>query len=128
MLVINTRNKLAVAHADFTSHGMLRGTCLGEALQTYQQNLSPRPGLTSNLDEDNKLTGPDGNGEDGRDLDLDDNNNNNGENDNGGDGGNDSNAGGDGSPGPADGPPVFSEVVLAHKRGMFFFSSLTNHS
>ena len=83
---------------------MLRGTCLGEALQALQCDLGPEVG---DLDDDDELTGPDGNGEDGCDLDLD----LDGDNDNSGD---------DGSPGPVDGPSVFSEVVLAHKRGICF--------
>ena len=52
----------------------------------------------------------DGNGEDDCDLDLDGDNNSN----------NNDNSGDDGSPGPVDDPSVFSEVVLAHKRGICF--------
>lgn len=99
MLTINTRNdKLSAARADFTSRGMLRGTCLGEALQELGRNLSPN---ISDSDDEDEFSGPDGNGEDGSDLDT--------EHEEGED---------DGAPGPVDGPPVFSEVVLAHKKGM----------
>ena len=95
MLVINSRNdKLAAAHSDFSSRGMLLGTCLGEALHDVL-------GVDADdVDDPDEFSGPDGNGEDGRDLDLDD--------------GNDED---DGSPGPVDGPPVFSEVILAQKKG-----------
>ena len=96
MLVINTRNnKLAAARADFTARGMLHGTCLGEALQAQGHDLSSNAG---NLDDEDEFSGPDGNGEGGSDLDME------GEDDSG-------------APGPVDGPPVFSEAVLAQKRG-----------
>ena len=40
MLAINTRNdKLAAARIDFSSCGMLNGTCLGEALKQLQNTL-----------------------------------------------------------------------------------------
>ena len=40
MLVINTRNdKLAAARVDFSSRGMLQGTCLGEALRLWRHDL-----------------------------------------------------------------------------------------
>lgn len=101
MLVVNTRiDKLAAARADFTSRGMLHGSCLGEALQALQRELSIES--VSDSDDEDELGGPDGNGETGGDLDLNDNNND--DNDNG-------------SPGPVDGPPVLSEVALAQKRG-----------
>jgi len=98
MLTINTRNdKLAAVRADFSSRGMLKGTCLGEALRLWhhEHGIDVR-------DDENEFGGPDGNGEDGCDLDLD------GDNE------------GDGPPGPVDGPPVFSEVVLVSKRGIGF--------
>ena len=96
MLVINMRNdKLAVARADFIARGMLHGTCLGEALQAQGHDLSSN---TGNLDDKDEFSGPDGNGEGGSDLDME------GEDDSG-------------APGPVDGPPVFSEAVLAQKRG-----------
>jgi hypothetical protein len=127
MLTINTRNdKLAAARVDFSSRGMLRGTCLGEVLQFWNNvsnnvndndndygndndndsgnNNDNDSGNNNNNNNNNEeYNGPDGNGEGGSDLDIDDDN------------GDDNN--GDGSPGPVDGPPVLSEVVLAQKRG-----------
>ena len=99
MLTINTRNdKLAAARIDFSSRGMLHGTCLGEVLQSWQDNLD---GKASNDGNNDDCSGPDGNGEGGNDLDVDQ-----------GDGDD------DGSPGAVDGPSVLSEVVLALKRGI----------
>ena len=105
MLTINTRNdKLAAARVDFSSRGMLRGTCLGEVLQLWNNVSNNVNDNDNDNDNDNEeYNGPDGNGEGGSDLDIDDNN------------GDDNN--GDGAPGPVDGPPVLSEVVLAQKRG-----------
>ena len=105
MLVINTRNdKLAAARTDFSSRGMLQGTCLGEALQLWHHDHSDDTSDDGNdSDEDG---GPNGNGEGGADLDIDDDDN---EDDN------------DGSPGPVDGPPILSEVTLARKRGIEVF-------
>jgi len=101
MLVINTRNdKLTAARADFSSRGMLQGTCLSEALQSHHGPSTDANNSDGSDDDDDEFGGPDGNGEDGNDLDLDDDD------------------GDDGSPGPVDGPPVFSEVVLARKRGI----------
>ena len=98
MLTINSRiDKLAAARADFTSRGMLQGTCLGEALRLWDQLLDQD---TSSDDAVDEFSGPDGNGEPGSDLDIEDS----GDND-------------DGSPGPVDGPSVLSEVLLAHKKG-----------
>ena len=99
MLIINTRNdKLAAARVDFTSRGMLHGTCLGEALRLWHQGLEASD---SSEDVEDDSSGPDGNGEDGCDLDL------NGEvNED------------DVPPGPVDGPPIFSEVTLALRRGL----------
>ena len=97
MLTINTRNdKLAAARADFSSRGMLKGTCLGEALRLWHDE----HGIDVGDDDSDEFGGPDGNGEDGCDLDLD------GDNE------------GDGPPGPVDDPLVFSEVVLASKKGI----------
>lgn len=104
MLTINTRNdKLAAARVDFSSRGMLQGTCLGEALELWHRNLN---GDASGDDDDgddvdDEHSGPDGNGEGGSDLDVDSNDNED-----------------NGAPGPVDGPPILSEVVLALKRGI----------
>ena len=96
MLTIKTRNdKLAAARVDFTSRGMLRGTCLGEALRHHNHNTA----ASDSQNNEDKTSGPDGNGQGGRDLDLDN------EDDK------------DGSPGSLDGPPVLSEVTLALKKG-----------
>jgi len=103
MLTINTRNdKLAAARVDFSSRGMLQGTCLGEALRMWDH------GLDSDIEDDgeDEFGGPDGNGEGGNDLDVEDDNSED-----------------DGSPGPVDGPPTFSEVALAQKRGNYFYTS-----
>ena len=101
---------------------MLHGTCLGDAIQLWKEEASIED--VSDLDDNDELSGPDGNGESGIDLDLesdDDNNNSDGDgHDSGSDNGGDSNGDSDGSPGPVDGPPVFSEVVLAQKRGTWF--------
>ena len=99
MLVINMRNdKLAAACIDFASRGMLRRTCLGEALQLWCQDR----GIEADdpLDDEDESSGPDGNGQGSCDLDL----NNKDNNDNT-------------PPGPVDSPPVLSEVVLAPRRG-----------
>jgi len=102
MLMINTRNnKLAAARVDFASRGMLLGTCLGAAIQLQCHELGiTTSGLDDDDNDDNEFGGLDGNGEGGGDLDLDDDDNED-----------------DGAPGPVDGPPVFSEVVLVRKRG-----------
>jgi len=102
MLTINTRNdKLAAAQVDFASRGMLQGTCLGMAIQSWRRELEiDTSDLDDNNDNDHEFCGPDGNGEGGGDLDLNNDNNKD-----------------DGAPGPVDGPPVFSEVVLAQKQG-----------
>lgn len=103
MLVINTRNdKLAAARVDFTSRGMLHGTCLGEALQLWRQDLDTEAEDSS--DDEDEFGGPDGNGEDGCDLDLDDED----DEDNT-------------PPGPVEGPLVLSEVVLSPRRGNVHF-------
>lgn len=99
MLVINSRiDKLTAARIDFTSRGMLQGTCLGEALRTWLRDNGTDPDYP---DEEDESGGPDGNGESGVDLDLDRDD----DEDNG-------------APGPVDGPGVFSEVMLAQKKGM----------
>ena len=107
MLTINTRNdKMAAVRADFSSRGMLRGTCLGDALRLWYREHGVD---VENDDEDNhedEFSGPDGNGEGDSDLDLDLDDNED-----------------DGSPGPVDGPPTLSEVVLALKRGNPFLPS-----
>ena len=99
MLIINTRNdKLTAARADFLTRGMLHGTCLGEALHDGPGvNVGDQGDLDGSNDE---FSGPDGNGESGCDLDLDHDDNED-----------------NGSPGPVDGPPIFSEVILAHRKG-----------
>jgi hypothetical protein len=93
-------DKLAAAQADFTSRGMLHKSCLGEALQALQCELSTQ--FISNPDDEDKSGGLDGNRETGGNLDLNDNSNN--DNDNG-------------LPGPVAGPPVLSKVALEQKRG-----------
>ena len=70
MLIINSHiSRLTAAQIDFTSWGTLQGTCLGEALQKWHQNLNSN--LSDSDSEDNGFSGPDGNGESGSDLDLD---------------------------------------------------------
>ena len=99
MLIINTQNnKLAAARANFTSQGTLHGTCLGEAIQELHRKLSADG--SSDLSNEDKTNGPDGNGKPGGDLDLEHNNEDNG------------------APGPVDGPAIFSKVILAHKKGI----------
>ena len=102
MLTINTRNdKLAAARVDFISRGMLGGTCLGEALQLWHRERGvDGGGDDDDDDDDDEFGGPDGNGETGGDLDLDHDDDE------------------DDGPGPVDGPSVFSEVALAHKKGI----------
>ena len=103
MLVMNTRNdKLATARVNFTSRGMLRGTCLGKALQLQRQLGDNNDESTSNLNCRREL--------DGRDLDLD-NDGNDGDNSN-----NDNND----PPGLVDDPPIFSEVTLVLRRGLVY--------
>ena len=114
MLVINTRNdKLAAARVDFTSRGMLHGTCLGEALRLWNQTLSTEADDPS--DDEDEYSGPDGNGEDGCDLDLDNqvpglDNEHTEDND---------------PPGPVDGPAILSEVTLAVRRGLVDYPGLS---
>ena len=94
MLIINTRNdKLAAARIDFSSCGMLDGTCLGEVLKKLQTTLNSSNNHNHNHNHNND---PDDGNEDGWDLDADE----------------------DEDPtGAADGPPALSEVTLAQKRG-----------
>lgn len=118
MLIINSRNdKLAAARADFTSRGMLHGTCLAEALQLWRPDLDSDMG-DNDADDVDEFSGPDGNGEDGNDLGIDLDGDNNDNNDNDIDNDNDN----DGAPGPVDGPSILSEVVLARKRGNYLLS------
>jgi hypothetical protein len=108
MLTINTRNdKLAAARIDFSSRGMLEGTCLGETLQLWNHDLgsSTHNDTCDNDNGDDEQSGPDGNGEPGNDLDIGYDNED------------------DGPPGPADGPSILSEVVLARKRGIGLLSA-----
>ena len=89
MLTINTRNdKLAAARIDFSSRGMLDGTCLSEALENLQN---------TSEDEDTSSEGSsDGGSDDGQDLDADED---------------------EDRTGPVDGPPTLSDVTLARKGG-----------
>jgi hypothetical protein len=109
MLTINTRNdKLAAARVDFSSRGMLEGTCLGEILQLWNHDLGNNTSNNNNNDtndadnDNDEHGGPDGNGEGGGDLSIDHDGDDDDDNE---------------SPGPVDGPPILSEVVLARKRG-----------
>ena len=101
---------------------MLQGSCLGEALLLWHHKLDS---ATANDDSDDEYSGPDGNGEGGSDLDIYHNDNNDNSNDDNNNGNNDSDGNDDdddGSPGPVDGPPILSEVVLAQKRGIELLS------
>ena len=103
MLIVNTRNdKLAATYINFTSRGMLRGTCLGEALQLQHQLGDDGDESASNLNRHRDL--------DSRDLDLNDDSNN----------GNNSNNDNNDPPGLVDEPPVFSKVTLALRRGLVY--------
>ena len=93
MLTINTRNdKLAAAHVDFSTRGMLNGTCLGEAIKKHFA-------LEGTTGSDNVEDDQDEDGDDGQDLDADE----------------------DDETGPVDGPTILSDVYLARKRGKAFF-------
>ena len=95
MLTINTRNdKLAAARINFSSHGMLNGTCLSEALEKLQDASDD-----DSDSEDDSIYGSD----DGQDLDADEDE--------------------DLRTGPVDGPPSLSNVTLAQKRGQSCFLS-----
>jgi len=145
MLVINTRNdKLAAARTNFSSRGMLKGTCLGETLQLWHSNLNDNNNAdnaddadndtdndvdndTDNADDnadsdtgdvDNNTDDVDDNADDNADDNVDDNADDNV--DDNVDDDVDNNADDDednGFSGPVEGPPVLSEVVLAQKRG-----------
>ena len=106
MLTINMHNdKLAAARVDFTAQGMLHGTCLSKALQSLHQGLSS-PDL-DNKDGFNELgNNKDGGWNPGHDLGLDNEDNE------------------DDLPGPVDGPPIFSEVTLALRRGLAYSPGL----
>ena len=90
---------------------MLLGTCLGEALKFWHQDLDSIPGSDNGIGDhgdgdgggSNEYGGPDGNGEGGDDLDMDQDQD-----------------GDNGAPGPVDGPSILSEVVLALKKGIGF--------
>ncbi|KAF9780630.1 hypothetical protein BJ322DRAFT_1164944, partial [Thelephora terrestris] len=105
MLTTNSRNdKLAAARVDFSSRGMLNGTCLGEALEKLR-DLSE-----DTSDDDTEDSDLHDNDKHGRDLDTDE----------------------DGEEtGLVDGPSVFSEVTLAHKRArrypLISFQELGRH-
>lgn len=95
MLTINTRNdKLAAARIDFSSRGMLNGTCLSEALEKLQDASDD-----DSDSEDDSIYGSDN----GQDLDADEDE--------------------DLRTGPVDGPPSLSNVTLAQKRGQSCFLS-----
>ena len=97
MLTTNSRNdKLAAAHVDFSTRGMLNGTCLGEAIKKHfcLENTTGGDDTEDDLDED---------GDDGQDLDADED---------------------DEITGPVDGPAILSDVSLASKRGKAFFPCL----
>lgn len=95
MLTINSRNdKLAAARVDFSSRGMLNGTCLSEALEKLR-NLPEEDTISSDGDTEDDLD--DDGVERGRDLDADEEE--------------------EEPTGPVEGPAALSEVTLAHKRG-----------
>jgi hypothetical protein len=94
MLTINTRNdKLAAARVNFSTRGMLNGSCLSEALQELHDSLE---GSTSGSDDAESVLVGNNNGDDdyGRDLDADND---------------------EEEAGPIDGPSTMSVVSLAHK-------------
>ncbi|KAF9790878.1 hypothetical protein BJ322DRAFT_998750, partial [Thelephora terrestris] len=91
MLTINTRNnKLAAARTDFSSHGMLDGTCLGEVIDRLREALEDAENNDSDTDSDSNSES-----EDGQDLDADEDE--------------------DAVTGPVDGPPPLSDITLALK-------------
>jgi hypothetical protein len=95
MLTTNSRNdKLTAAHADFSTCGMLNGTCLGEALRRL---CDPDEGITGDGDDVEDDLIEDGNS--GRDLDADEDEEE------------------EEATGPVDGSPILSEASLALKRG-----------
>lgn len=93
MLTINSRNdRLAAARIEFSSRGMLDGTCLGEALKKLRNALED----IDDSDCDTESSS-DSDSEEGQDLDADEDE--------------------DDTTGPVDGPPPLSDVTLAQKRG-----------
>ena len=95
MLTINTRNdKLAAAQIDFSSRGMLNGTCLSEALEKLQDASDD-----DSNSEDDSIYGSDN----GQDLDANEDE--------------------DLRTGPVDSPPSLSNVTLAQKLGQSCFLS-----
>ena len=95
MLVTNTRNdKLAATQIDFLSHGMLTGTCLGEALERVCD------------DPDGHVSDSEAGAASG--------------NDNGEEQGSDTSEG-EGGTGPVDEPFVLSKVILTLKKGKYTF-------
>ena len=105
MLTINTRNdKLASARIDFSSRGMLDGTCLGEVLEIFRSIPKDTNDNSSDV-EDGSGSGS----ESGQDLDANED-----------EGGQDLDANEDeDGTGPVDNLPSFSEVALAQKRGVY---------
>jgi len=103
MLTINTRNdKLTATRIDFSSRGMLNGTCLGEALKNLRNSLEDIDSSSSDMED-----GSDSGGEDGEDLNADEDE--------------------DGT-GLADGSPTLSEVALASTRGeSYLLFHTSNH-
>ena len=90
MLTINTRNdKLAAARIDFSSCGMLRGTCLSDALKKLHNALEP---------DDCNDSDPDPDSEGGQDLDADEDGN---------------------ATGPVNRPPSSGDVTLVRKQGEY---------
>ena len=90
MLTTNTQNnKLATAWVDFSSHGILNGTCLSEALKKLQNTLEDTEGSDSNM-EGNSDYGS----KDGQDLNADED---------------------EDQTGLVNEPPTLSEVTLAQK-------------
>lgn len=95
MLSINTRNdKLTAARTDFSSRGMLNGTCLGEVLERLQ-NMSED---ADHSDDEEMDGGLDCDCDEGWDLDADED-------------------GDEDGTGPVDGSSTLSEVALARKPG-----------
>jgi hypothetical protein len=101
MLITNTRNdKLAAARIDFSSRGMLAGTCLGDALKKLEKTLDDAD-ENGNAEDD-----PDYDSEGGQDLDADE--------DEGETGPVDEDEGG---AGPVNRPLALSDITLTRQRG-----------
>ena len=107
MLTINSRNdKLAAARVDFSSRGMLNGSCLSEALEKLR-SLPEEDTISSDSDMEGDS---DDDGDCGRDLDADEDED-------------------EETTGPVDGPSALSEVTLARKRGNYsLYLNITNLS